>query len=459
MRDVRWLLVLVMLGMASVVEAQAGSPAGPVPPELLTARRARLAERLEQGIAVLRSAEPRSVEGDYPQDSDFRQDNDFFYLTGLETAGSWLVLIARPGEPAEAILYVPERNPTEETWTGPKLGPGPEAEKLTGIRAVRSAAKAVAEINALIADPDSRARHGGLWIDEPMSDGGVCARQVNRSRCMLDRFYPELRVPQEVTARSLNAPLGQLRLVKDADELSRLRRAIDITAEAHRAAMAVIRPGVWEYEVEATIEYEFRRRGAERVGFPSIVGTGPNATVLHYDKSRRQSEAGDLMVMDIGAEFGYYSADVTRTVPVNGSFSRRQRELYELVLATQQAAIDAVRPGITIGELNRIARDYMRDNSGNLCAPGSCERYFAHGLSHWLGMDVHDVGDYNTPLVAGMVLTIEPGIYIPAENIGIRIEDDVLVTERGHELLSGRAPRTVAEIEAAMKAGQSSRTH
>jgi len=230
-----------------------------------------------------------------------------------------------------------------------------------------------------------------------------------------------------------------------------MRRAIDITTEAEREAMKAARPGMWEYELEALIEYTFRRHGAERVGFPSIVGTGINSTTLHYDKGRRQSETGDLVVMDIGAEYGYYSADVTRTIPISGRYTPRQRALYYLVLGTLQAAMDSVHPGVTIGQLNGIARNYMREHSGDLCGGDSCDRYFIHGLSHWLGMDVHDVGDYSRRLAPGMVLTVEPGIYIPAEKTGIRIEDDVLVTADGYALLSKGAPRAASEIENLMR--------
>ena len=214
--------------------------------------------------------------------------------------------------------------------------------------------------------------------------------------------------------------------------------------------MSAIRPEMFEYEIEAVIEYTFRALGADRVGFPSIVGSGPNSTTLHYDTNRRQTRPGDLVVIDIGAEYGQYSADVTRTVPLSGRFTSRQRDIYELVLGAQQAAIDATRPGVTIGQLTRIARQHIEDNSGSLCGTESCNQYFIHGLSHWLGMRVHDVGDYSTPLAPGMVFTIEPGIYIESEELGVRIEDDILVTEAGAETLSGDAPRTVEDIEALM---------
>jgi Xaa-Pro aminopeptidase len=244
--------------------------------------------------------------------------------------------------------------------------------------------------------------------------------------------------------------MAGLRLVKDEDEIRRLRRAIDITARAHREAWRLAEPGLHEYEIEAAIEYVFRAAGAERVGFPSIVGSGPNGTVLHYDENRRRTEAGDLVVVDIGAEFGYYTADLTRTFPVSGSFTARQRAIYELVLGAQEVAFEHIRPGATIADLTRAARAHIDRNSRDLCGGSSCNRYFVHGLSHWLGMDVHDVGDYGTPLAAGMVLTVEPGLYLPDEALGVRIEDDVLVTEDGYELLSADLPRRPDEVEAAM---------
>jgi Xaa-Pro aminopeptidase len=430
------LLVLSLVGAGAA--AQTGSPAGPVPVARLQARRAALLDRIGTGIAIIRSADEKSIEGDYPQDSDFRQDNDFFYLTGLETADSWLVLVARgEGQSDQTILYVPARDSAEERWTGPKLGPGPDAAALTGISDTRPSSDVKAELHQLLNAP-------GVLLLYP--------RYGNQKDSMLFR---ELGLTDSlgraVQKRNVRGLIGALRLVKDEDEIARLRKAIDITAEAEREAMKTARPGMWEYEIEALIEYTFRRRGAERLGLPSIVGTGINSTTLHYDKSRRQTEAGDLVVMDIGAEYGYYSADVTRTIPISGRFTPRQRALYDLVLATQQAAIDSVKPGMTIGRLNSISRAYMREHSGDLCGGESCDRYFIHGLSHWLGMDVHDVGDYSAKLAPGMVLTVEPGIYIPAEQLGIRIEDDVLVTANGYDLLSKGAPRSAAEIETLMR--------
>ena len=392
---------LSVLAVLPAAAAQAGSPAGPVPVERLEARRSALMERMGVGVAVIRSARARSLEVDHPQDSDYRENNDFFYLTGLEAPGAALVLVARRGAPDSAILYLPEREETSERWTGGGLGPGAEAVRRTGIPNVRPATKAEGEI---------------------------------------DRRRP----------RNFGPEIARLRQVKDADELRRLRRAVTITGEALAEAMRQARPGMREYELEAVIESGFRRRGAERVGFPSIVGSGLNGTVLHYDENRREMQPGELVVMDVGAEFGYYTADLTRTIPISGKFDDRQRRLYELVLGAQQAAIDSVRPGTDLLTLDRVAREYLRRHSDQLCGDSGCDRYFVHGLSHWLGMNVHDVGAYNRRLEAGMVLTVEPGIYLPAESVGIRIEDDVLVTDRGAEVLSSGVARTVEEVERAM---------
>jgi Xaa-Pro aminopeptidase len=444
------IVMMAVVGLAAPAAAQADSPAGPVPVDALRARRAALLDRMGDGVLILRSAEVRSIEGDYPQDSDYRERSDFFYLTGLESPSSWIVLVARRDGPDEERLYLPARKPAEEQWTGEKLGPGSQAMALTGIDDVRSSDRAGGEIAGLLADP----AHGRgilfVEIDEPESPA---CRGLPRP-CVTALADLGAKRPQHV--RELRELTAALRLVKDEDEMRRLRRTIDITADAHLAAMGAIEPGLWEYELEAIIEYTFRKNGAERLGFPSIVGSGPNAVTLHYDKSRRQMMAGELVVIDIGSEFGYYAADVTRTLPVSGTFTERQRAIYRLVLGAQQAAIDAVKPGITVADLNLIAREYIDRHSGTLCGGPSCNRHFVHGLSHWLGMDVHDVGDYGAPLTPGMVLTIEPGIYIASENLGVRIEDDVLVTTTGYELLSKGAPRNPVEIENMIAAGKKS---
>jgi len=330
------------------------------------------------------------------------------------------------------VLFLPPRNPSQERWTGLRLGPDSTAARLSGIRRVLP----TDSLDAMLGELTFRGAGGPLFVPLDATTRG------------------ESRVKDLAFAgrdvRNLRPIVDSMRLVKDADEIARMRKAIDISAAGHVAAMQAARPGMWEYEIEAALEAAFRRNGADRVGYPSIVGSGPNTTTLHYDVNRRQTRDGDLVVVDAGAEWGQYTADVTRTFPVNGKFTPRQKAIYDLVLATQQAAFDSTRPGSTIGRLNRVARDYMRAHAGSLCGDQTCDAYFIHGLSHWLGMDVHDVGDYSTPLRSGMVLTIEPGIYLPQEALGVRIEDDVLVTSTGAEWLSAKAPKTTAEIERLM---------
>lgn len=428
------------------LRAQAGSPAGPVPAERLTVRRAALLGGMRRGLVVVRSAEEIPEEG-HAQDSSFRQDDDFFYLTGLEEAGAALVGIADGGA-GRWILYVPERVPQQEQWTGVRLGPGPQAAALTGIADVRASGRLASDVRELLAGAGAA---DTVWVGGALP--GSCGN--GRGGACPDGLVGALIAAAPGAVVSVAPRTGALRVVKDADELARLRRAIAITVDAERAAMAMAAPGLHEYEVEAVIESVFRKNGAERVGFPSIVGSGPNSTVLHYDSNRREMQAGDLVVMDIGAEYGYYTADVTRTIPVSGTFTARQRAIYDLVLGAQQAAIDSVRPGVTVATLDRIARSYMRANSGTLCGSVPCDRYFIHGLSHWLGMDVHDVGPYGRPLVPGMVLTVEPGVYLAGESLGVRIEDDVLVTATGHEVLTSDVPRAAGEVEKGMRSGRS----
>ena len=437
------LLTAFTLCCVSSIAAQAGSPAGPVPVERLAARRDGLARLMGSGIAVLRSSKERDIEGDYPQDSDYRESNDFFYLTGIESKDSWLLVVADSGRATRVTLYLPPRDPQSERWTGPTLGPGADATTLTGITDVRSADSAEAQVRNLLQMRTWSRKGGSLFVNR--------SRRAGQDTYLASLVFSGERDEFMLPAVNLPALVAQLRLIKDDDEVRRMRAAIDLTAESLVDAMRVITPGMTEYRIEALIEDGFRSRGAERLGFPSIVGSGPNSTTLHYDKNRRTIAAGDLVVLDVGGEYGYYSADVTRTVPISGKYTPRQRQIYELVLGTQQAAIDSVRPGMTVGQLNKISREYMKAHSGTLCGSTTCDTYYIHGLSHWLGMDVHDVGDYTTPFAPGMVLTVEPGIYIPDEQLGVRIEDDVLVTATGHDLLSSKAPRSPDEIEKTMK--------
>lgn len=411
-------------------------PFVPPPVSRLRARRDALLDALGPGAAVVPSARLRDLESSYPQASDFRQANDFLYLTGLRMPDSWLVLVSRPGGARKAILFVPGDDPTQARWTG-DLPSRPEITARSGVDDVRTTAEF-----------------------ERMARGGILGQLAGSGKLYLplDRRGGERELilalafgPAE--AADLGPGLAGLRLVKDSHELRMLREAVAITGAGVRRAMRRARPGDWEHEIEAEIEYAFRRRGAARLGFPSIVASGPNATVLHYDDARRRTAAGDLVLLDVGAEYSHYTADVSRTFPVDGRFTDRQRELYDLVLGALRAGVEAVRPGATMRDVDRAVRRHLREGSGGLCGEETCDRRMDHGAGHWLGMDVHDAGAYGATFRPGAVLTVEPGVYLPEEGIGIRIEEDVLVTEEGREVLSAGIPRLPGEIEALMAEG------
>ena len=396
----------------------------PVDTAAVAARRRALLRRIGRGAVLIPAGHEQNIEQDYVQDNDFRQDNTFYYFTELETQDAFLLMTARGPDSLETVLFLPPRTPSQERWTGLRLGPDSVAVRLSGIGIVLPLDSLVTRVRAALQP-----------LYTPQGRG-----RAPRAPDMAPNSF------------NVTAIVDSMRVVKDADEISRLRRAVDISVAGHIAAMRAARPGMYEYELEAALEAGFRRNGADRLGYPSIVGSGPNTTTLHYDVNRRKTENGDLVVIDAAAEWGQYTADVTRTFPVNGKFTPRQKAIYDLVLGAQQAAFDAVRPGITMRELDGIARKYMREHSGNLCGERTCDdrEFFNHGLGHPIGMDVHDVG-IGRPLEPGMVITLEPGIYIQAEKLGVRIEDDVLVTAKGGEWLSAGAPRTTDAIEAVMK--------
>jgi Xaa-Pro aminopeptidase len=322
----------------------------PIAIEAHRARRAALLDRLGDGVVTIRSGVQFDLDQLVLQDRDFRPDDYFFYFTGLEAPNAWLVMVASTEQADQAILFLPPRNPRAEQWTGKQLGPGPEAVRLTGVTDVRP----------MISDSV------GAVVEAFLSHSPGQLFTVLRRRA---RVHPLVTrwVGSGADTVNIVPTVDSMRVVKDEAEVAALRRAIHITTEAHKAAMRAVRPGMYEYQVEAIIEYTFRNLGADRVGFPSIVGSGPNTTILHYDVNRRRVEDGDLLLADIGAEWGQYTADVTRTFPVNGRFTERQKAIYNLVLGTQLAVIDAIRPGVTMRDLSMVARAYMGSNSGDLC--------------------------------------------------------------------------------------------
>jgi Xaa-Pro aminopeptidase len=443
------------------------------------ARRARLLAQMQPGAVAVLSTAPevaRNSDSDYP----YRHDSYFYYLSGFAEPDAVLVLVARRGEsPPCSILFCRAKNVEREIWEGFRHGPD-AARTAFGFDAAFPIEDLDGEMAKLLAN--APALYYALGRSTPLD------AQV---KMWLGNVRAQARsgITAPATACDLLPLLDEMRLLKDDGEQAIMLRAATISAQAHARAMRASRPGMYEYEIEAELLHEFRRNGAQAPAYNSIVAAGANACVLHYSANNAQSRDGDLILIDAGCELDGYASDITRTYPVNGRFSPAQRSLYELVLAAQQAALDAVRPGARYTAIHEAAVQvlaqgmldlglldkYKHGSAADVIADKSYLQFYMHGTGHWLGMDVHDVGQYrdiasagkpSRPLQPGMVLTVEPGIYVrPAEgvpeqfwHVGIRIEDDVLVTAdagggsgQGHRILSAAAPKTVAEIEHIMR--------
>jgi Xaa-Pro aminopeptidase len=389
----------------------------------------------------------------------YRQDSDFFYLTGFDEPESVLVLTNQHAQ-HRMVLFVRKRNPERETWDGPRAG-------VDG--AVKHFGADVAYPIDQLADklPDYlenvRRLHYRIGRDHAFDAKVFEALDVVRKRARMKKTVPSEIVDPSVT-------LHELRLVKSDDEIATMRRAAAVTRDAHLAAMEVARPGRHEFEVEAEMVRVFRKAGCERPAYEPIVGSGPNATILHYRKNDRVMREGDLLLIDAGCELGYYASDVTRTFPVSGKYSAEQRAIYDIVLAAQKAAIAACVVGGTVDGVHDVATGALVDGLISLgivqgdrkkvLEDGLYKPYYMHRTSHWLGMDVHDVGAYYLngeprPLAPGYALTVEPGLYVPVDaecdakwkGIGIRIEDDILVTDEGPVNLTVEIPREADEVE------------
>ena len=431
-------------------------------PSVYSARRARVFEEMERrggGVMVLPAAEERVRNAD--SEFLFRQDSDHAWAVGLDEPQGCAVFLARGGE-RKLVLFVRPRDKEKEIWNGKRAGV--EGAKETYLA---DEAFVVSELDArLTALVEGAAT---LWF-KVGADAAWDAR--------LARILTELRAAARMGRKPPEAivepgrVLHELRLVKAPDEIAKLRRAAEITAEAHMAAMRDGLPGRRENQVQAEIEYAFRRRGGTGPGYGTIVAGGVNSTILHYRAGDAVLKDGDVCLVDAGAEVGWYTADVSRTFPVSGEFTRPQKALYQMCLDAQKRAIEAVKPGTTLDAVHeQVVRELTEGLIGLGLLKGSVEdriadkafrKYYMHRTSHWLGMDVHDVGDYyldgkSRPLVPGMVITVEPGIYVAEDDeaapkelrgVGIRIEDDVLVTAEGHANLTEAVPKEIEEMEA-----------
>lgn len=420
-------------------------------------RRAKLAAAMRGGVAVLPTAPERTRTRDshYP----YRFDSYFYYLTGFREPDAVLVILA--GENARSILFCRDRDPEREVWDGFRYGPE-RARAAFGV----DEAHPIGDLDKLAPDflADRGAVHTPLGAD-PAWDVRITG-WINQVRA---RARTGVAAPSEL--KDVCATLDEMRLIKGPEEIALMRRAAKITAGAHRRAMRAARPGRVEYEIEAELLHEFRLHGAQGPAYPPIVAGGERACVLHYVENDGALKDGELLLIDAGCELHGYAADLTRTFPVNGKFSAEQREIYQLVLAAQAAAIAAVKPGnlweaphraaVKVLTQGLIDLKLIKEGLEQAIETETYRKFYMHRTGHWLGLDVHDVGDYKRggewrALVPGMVLTVEPGCYIrggedvPARfgGIGVRIEDDVLVTEGGAEILTEGAPKSIPDIEA-----------
>ena len=425
-------------------------------------RREELMGRIRGGVAVFVSAPVAARNNDV--EHEYRQSSDLYYLTGFEEPGA--VAVLSPDDPEHPFtLFVQPKDREREVWNGWRSG---VEGALTdyGADAAYSIEKLDEELPRLLGKADRIYHRWGV-------DNEFDIRLVK----LMPRFQRERQRNGKgpSTIIDLSEVLDEMRLIKTESDLELLRRAVDISAEGHMAAIRSLRPGVYEYEIEAVLRYVFRKNGSQRPGYSPIVASGPNATVLHYTTNNRRIEDGDLLLIDAGAEFGYYTGDITRTFPASGSFTPEQAQVYQVVLDAQLAAIEEVRPGADFYSAhNRAVRlltegmvrlGLLEGDVDKLIEEREYRKFYMHGTSHWLGMDVHDAGAYKVSpdedrkLEPGMVLTIEPGLYIAEDlsdvepryrGIGVRIEDDVLVTPEGNTVLSARVPKTIEEIEGLM---------
>lgn len=463
--------------------------------EELAARRKRVAEAIgPKGLLIMFSAEPRVYANDV--DYEFRQENNLYYLTNLNQKRATLVLMPGNAELPE-VLFLPRRNAAAETWTG-HMYSAAEATKLSGVREIWEAGEFTPFVNALRKHEAYRPKPENVLMSSATAGPSgfetlYSAAASNQASLYLLQFPPEgesreYRQEQRFAAtwtkesgftiQNASPIFSQMRVRKSPMELQLMQHAIDISIEAHQRAQAFASQAKWEYEVDAQVAYTFKLRNADNWGYPDIVGCGPNATTLHYEESQGPVKSGELMLMDVGAEYGHYSADVTRTFPVSGKFTKEQAEVYQVVYDAQEAGAKVIKPGATLSQVHNAATEVIKEGLLRLglitdrTSDWQYRIWFMHGTSHWLGMNVHDVGG-GSLFQPGMVFTNEPGIYIrpdalenlpksadyekfiaavrPAfekyKGIGVRIEDDMLVTEDGVKWMTAALPRSIPDIE------------
>jgi Xaa-Pro aminopeptidase len=416
------------------------------PNSVYAARRAKLASNIDGPIVLLGYSGREEESETYI----FAQEENFYYLTGHNEEEAALILLpvgtheAKNDDlPEREIFFLPPKDARKEKWNGSRMSPtDPGIELRTGFPTVKPFPELRATVEKLAAI------YPTFYTVLPYQKelGGYPHEKETVE--WLKQAAPQ------VTVKDIRSNLADLRLIKSPTELAFLRQAIDLSLDAQLAAMKMMRPGLFEYQIAAKMVELHAMGGSEAEAYAPIVGAGPNSTVLHYDKLARKIQDGDIVVMDVAAQYSGYAADITRTIPATGKYTPRQLEIYNIVLGAQEAAIRALKPGMDMcrsgnKSVYKIAYDYInshgKDEHGK-----SLGQYFIHGLGHSIGLNVHDAGDLCRPFAPGMVVTVEPGIYIPEESLGVRIEDDVLITDTGSEVLSQRLPRSPDEVEKIM---------
>ncbi len=431
-----------------------------VPIEIFKKRRAKLASQFK-GAALILTANPE-FERNHDAGYEYRQDTNFFYMTGFEEPES--VFVFRPGCKPETTLFVRKRDPLRETWDGFRFGPeGAKKEfEMDSTHEISQLSTILPDLLKEVGQVYYRLRKDAHWDQEIMKAIEENKKNEGRSGKGLLAIHD----PSVV--------IGEARLIKSEEEKQWMRKAGEISANAHVEAMKFVRPGVNERHVQGVIYNSFYQQNSPRVGYNAIVASGANACVLHYIFNDQECKDGDLLLIDAGAEYNYYSGDITRTFPVNGKYTTAQKQVYEKVLYVQKAILKMIKPGVLFEELQNTTIDMLtnalielkllKGKKEDLIASKEFRKYYMHGVSHWLGMDVHDAGLYQVggksrALEPGMCFTVEPGLYIPADDatapkefrgIGIRIEDDIIVTEDGCEILTSKVPKEINEIEALM---------
>ena len=417
------------------------------PNEVYAARRARVAAQTDAPVILWGFTGREEISQSYI----FAQEDNFYYLTGHNEEEAGLIILpglkAGPAHDSwdgpREILFLPAKDPGKEKWNGVRMSPtDPDISARTGFASVEP----FGQMRAVVEKLTKVYPNFATFLPYEKEVGGY-----PHEKAVVD--WLQL-VDPSVKLKDIRSVIETLRMIKSPGEIAFLKKAINLSLDAHLEAMKMMRPGFYEYQVAAKMLEVHAMGGSEAEGYAPIVGAGPNSTVLHYDKLARKIADGDIVVIDVGAQFSGYSADITRTIPASGKFTPRWREIYEIVLGAQNAVFAALKPGMSYCKsggksLYKISYDYINSHGKDMHGK-RLGQYYIHGLGHNIGLDVHDPGDSCKPLVPGQVVTVEPGIYIPEENLGVRIEDDLLITDTGFELLSQRLPREPAEIEKIM---------